>query len=186
MTTSPAPTVGRLASVSLDCPDPSALADFYGALLDLPRAYESPDGRVVSLSDGGMAVTMMRAANRRAADLAGAGSAAAAPPRHPRHRPRRRGRTSIASGDRSGSPAGTDGVASAARPGSDIPSAYNRHRRLTDLAQNGGGSSDGVESDGAEFGASSGRPSVRGPARRPGLVAPSRGHAATLASPSDR
>jgi hypothetical protein len=44
MTTSPAPAVGRLASVSLDCPDPSALADFYGALLGLPRAYESPNG----------------------------------------------------------------------------------------------------------------------------------------------
>ena len=63
MTTSPVPAVGRLASVSLDCPDPSVLADFYGALLDLPRAYESPDGGVVSLSDGGMAATMMRTAD---------------------------------------------------------------------------------------------------------------------------
>jgi len=63
MTSSTAPTptsVGRLASVSLDCTNPSALADFYGALLGLPRAYESSDGAVVSLSDGGVAVTMMR------------------------------------------------------------------------------------------------------------------------------
>lgn len=63
MTPSAQPPVGRLASVSLDCPDPSALADFYGALLGLPRAYVSPDGGVVSLSDGGIAVTMMRAAD---------------------------------------------------------------------------------------------------------------------------
>ncbi|WP_256794094.1 VOC family protein [Terrabacter sp. Ter38] len=61
MTSSTPPPVGRLASVSFDCPDPSALADFYGALLGLPRAYESLDGGVVSLSDGGLAVTMMRA-----------------------------------------------------------------------------------------------------------------------------
>lgn len=63
MTPSPASAIGRLASVSLDCPDPSALADFYGALLGLPRAYESPDGGVVSLSDGGTAVTLMRTAD---------------------------------------------------------------------------------------------------------------------------
>jgi len=61
MTSSTPPPVGRLASVSLDCPDPSALADFYTGLLGLQRAYESPDGGVVSLSDGGLAVTMMRA-----------------------------------------------------------------------------------------------------------------------------
>lgn len=61
MTSSALTPVGRLASISLDCPDPSILADFYGALLGLPRAYTSPDGGVVSLSDGGTAVTMMRA-----------------------------------------------------------------------------------------------------------------------------
>jgi len=53
--------VGRLASVSLDCTDPSALADFYGALLGLRRIFTSPDGGVIALSDGTMAVTMMRA-----------------------------------------------------------------------------------------------------------------------------
>jgi catechol 2,3-dioxygenase-like lactoylglutathione lyase family enzyme len=46
--------------VSLDCSDPSRLADFYAALLGLRRIYESQDGGVVALSDGGMAVTMMR------------------------------------------------------------------------------------------------------------------------------
>jgi catechol 2,3-dioxygenase-like lactoylglutathione lyase family enzyme len=55
--------VGRLASVSLDCSDPSALADFYGALLGMRRVFESPDGGVVALSDGRLAVTMMRTAD---------------------------------------------------------------------------------------------------------------------------
>jgi len=55
----PAP-IGKLASVSLDCPDPSALAEFYGALLGMRRVFESPDGGVIALSDGALAVTMMR------------------------------------------------------------------------------------------------------------------------------
>lgn len=63
MTTTPQTAIGRLASVSFDCPDPSLLADFYGAVLGLPRVYESPDGGVVSLSDGRVAVTMMRTAD---------------------------------------------------------------------------------------------------------------------------
>jgi catechol 2,3-dioxygenase-like lactoylglutathione lyase family enzyme len=57
--TSPAP-VGTLASISLDCPDPAALADFYGALLGLQRAFETPDGGVIAMSAGGMFVTFMR------------------------------------------------------------------------------------------------------------------------------
>jgi catechol 2,3-dioxygenase-like lactoylglutathione lyase family enzyme len=60
VTTTPQTAIGRLASISFDCPDPSVLADFYGAVLGLRRAYESPDGGIVSLSDGRMAVTMMR------------------------------------------------------------------------------------------------------------------------------
>ena len=52
--------VGRLASVSLDCPDPARLAAFYGALLGLVPAYTSPDGGVVSLAGAGVAVTLMR------------------------------------------------------------------------------------------------------------------------------
>lgn len=43
--TGPEP-VGTLASVSVDCPDPSSLADFYGRLLGMRRAYEHPDGIV--------------------------------------------------------------------------------------------------------------------------------------------
>ncbi|MEW1951872.1 VOC family protein [Terrabacter sp. NPDC080008] len=60
MTTIPQTAIGRLASVSFDCPDPAVLADFYGSVLGLARAYESPDGGVISLSDGRFAVTMMR------------------------------------------------------------------------------------------------------------------------------
>ena len=56
----PPARVGRLASISLDCTDPSALADFYGALLGLRRIFTSPDGGVVALSDGGVALTLMR------------------------------------------------------------------------------------------------------------------------------
>jgi len=55
--------VGRLASVSLDCPDPSSLADFYGSLLGMRRVFARPDGSVVALSDGKSFVTMMRIEN---------------------------------------------------------------------------------------------------------------------------
>jgi hypothetical protein len=60
----PAP-VGKLASVSLDCTDPSALAEFYGNLLRMRQVFASADGGVVALSDGALAVTMMRAENPR-------------------------------------------------------------------------------------------------------------------------
>jgi catechol 2,3-dioxygenase-like lactoylglutathione lyase family enzyme len=53
--------VGRLASVSLDCTDPAALAAFYGDLLGLSIVYRSPDGGVIALSDGTVWLTMMRA-----------------------------------------------------------------------------------------------------------------------------
>lgn len=52
--------VGRLASVSLDCPDPPSLADFYSRLLGMRRVFERPDGSIVALSDGTSFVTMMR------------------------------------------------------------------------------------------------------------------------------
>ena len=39
----PAP-IGKLASVSLDCNEPAALAEYYGALLGMRRVSESPDG----------------------------------------------------------------------------------------------------------------------------------------------
>jgi catechol 2,3-dioxygenase-like lactoylglutathione lyase family enzyme len=52
--------VGRLASVSLDCPDAPALADFYAALLGMSRLFETPDGHLIALTDGAMCVTMMQ------------------------------------------------------------------------------------------------------------------------------
>lgn len=52
--------VGRLGAVSLDCPDPRALADFYAALLGMKQIAESPDGRVVAISAGGVAVAFMK------------------------------------------------------------------------------------------------------------------------------
>lgn len=55
--------VGRLASVSVNCQDPAELADSYGALLGLRRVFETPDGSVIALSDGGVAVTVMRVAD---------------------------------------------------------------------------------------------------------------------------
>jgi hypothetical protein len=55
----PAP-VGKLAAISLDCPDPAVLADFYGKLLGMRRAFKSPDGNVVALTDGASFVAMMR------------------------------------------------------------------------------------------------------------------------------
>jgi hypothetical protein len=55
--------VGKLAAVSLDCTDPSALAEFYGNLLRMRQVFASADGGVVALSDGALAVTMMRAEN---------------------------------------------------------------------------------------------------------------------------
>jgi hypothetical protein len=53
--------VGKLASVSLDCPEPAVLADFYGPLLGLQRMFERPDGSIIAMSDGGGSfVTFMR------------------------------------------------------------------------------------------------------------------------------
>jgi len=46
--------------VSLDCTDPAALAAFYGGLLGMRQVFASPDGGLVALSDGGVALTMMR------------------------------------------------------------------------------------------------------------------------------
>ena len=55
--------MGTLASVSLDTTDPARLADFYGRLLGMRRIYERPDGSVIALSNGGIAVTVMLAAD---------------------------------------------------------------------------------------------------------------------------
>ena len=53
--------VGTLASISLDCSDPSSLADFYGDLLGMRRVFETPDGQIIALSNGGVCVTLMYA-----------------------------------------------------------------------------------------------------------------------------
>jgi catechol 2,3-dioxygenase-like lactoylglutathione lyase family enzyme len=53
--------VGRLASVSLDTTDPGTLADFYAGLLGMRRVYERPDGSVIAISDGTLALTAMLA-----------------------------------------------------------------------------------------------------------------------------
>jgi catechol 2,3-dioxygenase-like lactoylglutathione lyase family enzyme len=43
--------IGRLHHVIIDCPDPSALADFYSQLLGLPVTCASPDWVVVAAND---------------------------------------------------------------------------------------------------------------------------------------
>lgn len=50
----------RIGSVSVDCPDPGALADFYAELFGMTRIVESPDGRVVAISDGTHTLAMMK------------------------------------------------------------------------------------------------------------------------------
>jgi catechol 2,3-dioxygenase-like lactoylglutathione lyase family enzyme len=65
--------VGRLASVSLDTTDPGTLADFYGHLLGMRRVYERPDGSVIAVSDGTLAITAMLAADHVAPTWPGPG-----------------------------------------------------------------------------------------------------------------
>ncbi|MBM9476695.1 VOC family protein [Nakamurella flavida] len=56
----PAP-IGTLASVSLNCPEPAVLADFYTALLGMRRVFATPDGRLVSLAGAtGPNLTLMQ------------------------------------------------------------------------------------------------------------------------------
>jgi catechol 2,3-dioxygenase-like lactoylglutathione lyase family enzyme len=55
-----APPVGFLGSISIDCPDPDALAPFYQALLGLEEAFATPDRGVVSLAGAGPMLTLMR------------------------------------------------------------------------------------------------------------------------------
>jgi catechol 2,3-dioxygenase-like lactoylglutathione lyase family enzyme len=43
--------IGRLHHVVIDCPDPTALADFYSELLGLPVTYRSDDWVVISQND---------------------------------------------------------------------------------------------------------------------------------------
>lgn len=52
--------IGRLASVSIDCPDARALAAFYSALLGMPQVFAAEDGRFIALSDGGLYLTLVQ------------------------------------------------------------------------------------------------------------------------------
>jgi catechol 2,3-dioxygenase-like lactoylglutathione lyase family enzyme len=52
--------VGSLASISIDCPDPDALAPFYRGLLGLEEAFATPDRGVICLAGAGPMVTLMR------------------------------------------------------------------------------------------------------------------------------
>lgn len=52
--------VAPLASVSIDCPDPDALAPFYQRLLGLEEAFATPDRAVIALTGAGPMVTLMR------------------------------------------------------------------------------------------------------------------------------
>jgi catechol 2,3-dioxygenase-like lactoylglutathione lyase family enzyme len=61
--TTPPPPVGRLGATSIDCPDPAALADFYGALLGMHRLVETPDGGVVAITDGSGVLAFLRVAD---------------------------------------------------------------------------------------------------------------------------
>ena len=54
------PPVGRLGATSIDCPNPTELADFYSRLLGMRRMVETPDGGVVAITDGAHILAMMR------------------------------------------------------------------------------------------------------------------------------
>lgn len=53
-------TAMHIGAVSIDCPDAGRLADFYCELLGMHRIVETPDGRVVAVSDGTHTLAMMR------------------------------------------------------------------------------------------------------------------------------
>jgi catechol-2,3-dioxygenase len=52
--------VGTLASISIDCPNPDALAPFYQGLLGLEEAFATQDRGVVCLAGAGPMLTLMR------------------------------------------------------------------------------------------------------------------------------
>ncbi|WP_433293255.1 VOC family protein [Actinoplanes sp. CA-030573] len=59
--------IGRLHHVILDCPDPSALAAFYGRLLGTPVTYDDGDFAVVSLDDRTSGLAFQRSPDQRPA-----------------------------------------------------------------------------------------------------------------------
>ena len=54
------PPVGRLGATSIDCPNPTELADFYSRLLGMRRMFENPDGGIIAITDGTHILVMMR------------------------------------------------------------------------------------------------------------------------------
>lgn len=55
--------VGRLGATSIDCPNPTELADFYSGLLGMRRVVETPDGGVIAITDGAHILALMRVAD---------------------------------------------------------------------------------------------------------------------------
>jgi hypothetical protein len=58
--------IARLAGVSLDCPDPKALASFYQALLDVEVMFETDD--FIALKGAGVYLTTQRVEEHRPPD----------------------------------------------------------------------------------------------------------------------
>src|SRR5215467_1848884 len=59
----PGAAVPRFDTVTIDCPDPAALARFYGALLDWPPPAGEGDYVAVDPPGGGTALNFQRAPN---------------------------------------------------------------------------------------------------------------------------
>jgi catechol 2,3-dioxygenase-like lactoylglutathione lyase family enzyme len=59
----PGPDVPRFDSVTIDCPDPAALARFYGALLEWPVPEGDDDFVTLDPPGGGTAITFQAAAD---------------------------------------------------------------------------------------------------------------------------
>lgn len=57
--------IGRLHHVVLDCPDPTALAAFYSALLGQPITYQSDDWVVVADNETSSGLAFQRAADHQ-------------------------------------------------------------------------------------------------------------------------
>ncbi len=52
--------IAKLASISIDCPEPDVLAAFYSRLLGLRELYAAPDRGVIALHGAGTMLTLMR------------------------------------------------------------------------------------------------------------------------------
>jgi len=59
----PGRAVPRFDTVTIDCPEPAALAQFYGALLEWPVPAEEGDFVALDPPGGGTAITFQRAAD---------------------------------------------------------------------------------------------------------------------------